>query len=55
MRPEWEKHTLVRRAGDHRYEISDAPVVRRKDRTKERRAADPALLEAGALDGYKGG
>jgi succinate dehydrogenase/fumarate reductase flavoprotein subunit len=55
MQPEWEKHTIVRRAGDHRYEISDAPVVRRKDRTKERRAADPALLEAGALDGYKGG
>jgi len=55
MRPEWEKHTIVRHLGDLRYLISDAPVIRLKDRTKERRAADPALIEAGALDGYKGG
>ena len=55
MRTDWEKHTLVRHVGESRYQIGDAPVVRLKDRSKERRAADPALVEAGTLDGYKGG
>ena len=55
MRPEWEKHTITRRNGDAGYLVSDAPVVRLKDRTKERRSADPALLAAGVLEGYTGG
>ncbi len=54
MRPEWEKHTIVRRALTG-YEITTAPVIRLKDRSKERRAADQALVEAGVLEGYQGG
>ncbi len=30
----------------------DGVVIRLKDRTKERRQADPALVEAGVLEGY---
>lgn len=55
MVPEWEKHTIVRTSGDHRYITDVAPVVRLKDRSKDRRAADPALVQAGTLDGYVGG
>lgn len=54
MRPEWEKHTIVRRAGTG-YEVTTAPVIRLKDRSKERRAPDQALVEAGVLEGYQGG
>ncbi|NPV74875.1 MAG: FAD-binding protein [Anaerolineae bacterium] len=51
QRMEWEKHTIVRQKSDQSgYMISDAPVVRIKDRTVERRHADPALIEAGVLD-----
>jgi fumarate reductase (CoM/CoB) subunit A len=55
MRSEWEKHTIVRMDAEGAYTIDDAPVVRLKDRTKERRSADPALLEAGVLSGYETG
>ncbi|MCC7129675.1 MAG: FAD-binding protein [Anaerolineae bacterium] len=54
MRPEWEKHTIVRKVEADQYEVSDAPVIRLKDRTKIRRTADAALLEAGVLEGYPG-
>jgi len=54
MRLEWEKHTLVKKT-DSGYVITDAPVIRLKDRTKERRQADQALINAGVLDGYQGG
>lgn len=54
MRPEWEKHTIVRKAADSSYEISDAPVIRLKDRSVERRTADQALVTAGVLEGYSG-
>lgn len=54
MRPEWEKHTIVRKLGANQYQVSDAPVIRLKDRTKIRRTADAALLEAGVLEGYPG-
>lgn len=50
VQPEWEKHTIVRRRQAH-YEISDAPVVRLKDRSVDRRRADPALVAAGVLEG----
>jgi len=52
MRPEWEKHTVVRRIDEAAYEVTDAPVTRLKDRTKERRSADPLLVDAGVLEGY---
>jgi hypothetical protein len=52
MRPEWEKHTIVRRIDEAAYEVTDAPVTRLKDRTKERRSADPLLVDAGVLEGY---
>ncbi len=55
MSADWEKHTIVRRNGKGQYEISVAPIVRLKDRAKVRRAADPALVQAGTLDGYVGG
>jgi fumarate reductase (CoM/CoB) subunit A len=55
MLPEWEKHTIVRKVGEAGYEIGSAPVIRIKDRSKERRAADQALVEAGVLEGYQGG
>jgi succinate dehydrogenase/fumarate reductase flavoprotein subunit len=55
MQREWEKHTIARRIDETRYSIADAPIIRIKDRTKERRAADPALVCAGTLDGYSGG
>lgn len=54
MRPEWEKHTIVRRSGDAGYIVTDAPVVRLKDRSKERRMADPTLVAAGVIEGYTG-
>ncbi len=54
MRPEWEKHTIVRRIDEATYDVTDAPVIRLKDRTKERRSADPLLVEAGVLEGYEG-
>jgi succinate dehydrogenase/fumarate reductase flavoprotein subunit len=54
MLPEWEKHTIVRKTGESAYQVSDAPVIRLKDRTKERRTADQALLDAGVLEGYLG-
>lgn len=54
MRPEWEKHTIVRRS-EAGYQVTDAPVVRLKDRAKERRRPDPTLVAAGVLDGYTGG
>lgn len=54
MRPEWEKHTIVRRAGNEGYVVTDAPVVRLKDRSKERRMADPTLVAAGVIEGYTG-
>ncbi len=54
MRPEWEKHTIVRKTDKQGYLVTDAPVIRLKDRTKERRQADQALIEAGVLEGYKG-
>jgi len=53
MRSEWAKHTIVKRTDEARYQVTDAPVVRLKDRTKERRRADPALVEAGVLEGYE--
>ena len=52
MRPEWAKHTIVKRTDEEAYNVTDAPVVRLKDRTRERRRADPALIEAGVLEGY---
>ena len=52
MRAEWEKHTVVRRIDEAAYEVTDAPVTRLKDRTKERRSADPLLVDAGVLEGY---
>jgi len=55
MRLEWEKHVIARRDGDSSYRVSEAPVVRLKDRSQERRAADDALLEAGVLDNYERG
>ena len=55
MRSEWERHTIVRRVDERNYVVTDAPVIRIKDRTKERRAADPALIHSGTLDGYSGG
>lgn len=54
MRPEWEKHTIVKKNGDRGYLVTDAPVIRLKDRTKERRQADHALIKAGVLEGYSG-
>jgi fumarate reductase (CoM/CoB) subunit A len=54
MRREWEKHTIVRKHGEARFEITEAPVIRLKDRTKERRTADPSLINAGVLDEYQG-
>lgn len=54
MLPEWEKHTIIRKGNDNGLLVTDAPVVRLKDRTKERRQADPALLAAGVLQGYQG-
>jgi len=54
MRREWEKHTIVRKPGESGFEITEAPVIRLKDRTKERRTADPNLISAGVLDGYQG-
>ena len=53
MRSEWEKHTIVRINCKHEYVVMDAPVVRLKDRTRERRVADPVLLKAGVLSGYE--
>ena len=55
MRSEWEQHTIVRRIDEAAYEVTDAPVIRLKDRTKERRSADPVLVEAGVLEGYESG
>lgn len=54
MRPEWEKHTIVRKSGEKGYLVGDAPVIRLKDRTKERRTADQVLIEVGVLEGYPG-
>ena len=55
MRPEWEQHTIVRRIDAAAYEVTDAPVIRLKDRAIERRSADPLLVEAGVLEGYQTG
>lgn len=52
MQPEWEKHTIVRRTDESTYEVTDAPVIRLKDRSQERRQADPELIKAGVLEGY---
>lgn len=49
MRPEWEKHTIVRRVDDKGYSITHAPVVRLKDRTQHRREIESALLDADVL------
>jgi len=49
MRPEWEKHTIVRNKGDGSFQITNAPVIRVKDRTKDRRELDPQLVEAGVI------
>jgi succinate dehydrogenase/fumarate reductase flavoprotein subunit len=54
MDQNWEKHTLIQKDESKPYLVNECPVVRLKDRTKERRQADPALLEAGVLQGYKG-
>ena len=54
MRIEWEKHTIIRKSSEKGFQIADAPVIREKDRTRERRSADPSLLRAGVLDGYEG-
>ena len=54
MDHEWEKHTLIRKSDNNSYDVNECPVIRIKDRTKERRQADPALLAAGVLQGYKG-
>jgi len=52
MRPEWEKHTIVHKTGPHgEHAITAAPVIRLKDRTIERRSADPTLVQVGVLDG----
>lgn len=53
MQPEWEKHTLVKKNATG-FVVTDTPVIRLKDRTKERRSADQALVEAGVLEGYEG-
>lgn len=53
MSSEWEKHTIVRRVDKDVYEIGDAPIIRLKDRTRERRQAERTLLEAGVLEGYQ--
>ncbi|SVA41171.1 uncharacterized protein METZ01_LOCUS94025 [marine metagenome] len=53
MRSDWEKHTLVRRIDETTYNVTELPIVRLKDRRNERRAADPLLLEAGVLEGYR--
>ncbi len=53
MRREWEKHTIARRKDGQGYLITDAPVIRLKDRDKERRNADPNLVNAGVLEGYE--
>lgn len=54
MQIEWEKHTIIRKSSEKGFQIADAPVIREKDRTRERRSADPSLLRAGVLDGYEG-
>jgi len=54
MRSEWEKHTIIRRS-DKGFEVTDAPVIRLKDRKKIRRKPDPALVSSGALEGYTEG
>lgn len=54
MLQEWEKHIIVRRKDENSYQVLDAPVVRIKDRSKDRREADPALMAVGVLEGYKG-
>lgn len=51
VRREWEKHTIVRLKEGQGYQIADAPVIRLKDRDKERRSADPNLVSAGVLEG----
>lgn len=51
---EWEKHTIVRKDGSDSFVVTEAPIVRLKDRSKERRQADPALVAAGVLQGYQG-
>ncbi len=53
MRREWEKHTIARLKDELTYEITDAPVIRLKDRDRERRSADPNLVSAGVLEGYE--
>ena len=50
MRREWEKHTIIRRQNETSYLVTDAPVVRLRDRSKVRRAADPTLVNAGVLE-----
>ena len=50
MRSKWEKHTIARKTGVDSYQITDAPVVRVKDRTKERREPDPHLIAAGLIE-----
>jgi succinate dehydrogenase/fumarate reductase flavoprotein subunit len=54
MRSEWEKHTIVRRTATG-FDVTEAPIIRLKDRTKERRVADQVLIQTGALEGYQGG
>jgi succinate dehydrogenase/fumarate reductase flavoprotein subunit len=51
-RSEWEKHTIVWKKSEDNYTISDAPVIRVKDRTKDRREPDPQLVAAGALEEF---
>jgi succinate dehydrogenase/fumarate reductase flavoprotein subunit len=54
MRSEWEKHTIVRKTATG-FEVTEAPIIRLKDRTKERRIADQVLVQTGVLEGYQGG
>jgi len=52
MRTAWEKHTIARRVDEQDYVITDAPVIRLKDRSLNRRAMDPNLQNLGVLTGY---
>lgn len=54
MKPEWEKHTVVRIERPSSYSVSKAPVIRNKDRSEHRRTADEALIKAGVIEGYEG-
>ena len=42
----------MRRIDEADDDVTDAAGTRLKDRTKERRSADPLLVDAGVLEGY---